>query len=87
MSDQPVSVGRVVHYLSHGTPPGANGEQAYRSECRAAIVTETPSGVFTLGEQPVGLAVLNPEGMFFKRDVPHDEDKNHGGTWHWPERV
>lgn len=80
------SVGRTVHYVSHGTPVR------------------------------VGLAVLNPEGMFFNLGVPYDEpaevdgDPNcsmksaHGtvfrycacgwreaaklgGTWHWPERV
>jgi hypothetical protein len=37
--------------------------------------------------QPVGLAVLNPTGMFFNRDVQHDQDGKAGGTWHWPERV
>lgn len=87
MSEQPVSVGRVVHYLSHGTPPGADGRQAYRSECRAAIVTEVPTAVFEEGAQSIGLAVVNPEGFFFKSAVPQDEDKNRGGTWHWPERV
>jgi hypothetical protein len=82
MSDQPVSVARIVHYVSYGTPGGE-----YPSVCRAAIVTEVPSGVFNLGEQPVGLCVLNPEGLFFNKSVPHDETEKRGGTWHWPERV
>jgi hypothetical protein len=81
MTDMP-SVGRIVHYVSYGTPGGE-----YASVCRAAVVTAVPSGVFELGAMPVDLAVLNPEGMFFNRGVPHSELEHHGGTWHWPERV
>lgn len=83
MSEQKPSVGRIVHYVSYGTPGGE-----YPSVCRAAIVTEArdadrnnPVG------WPVGLAVLNPEGMFFNRGVHQDEDEKRGGTWHWPERA
>lgn len=76
------SVGRIVHYVSYGTPGGE-----YHSECRAAIVTEVPSAVFGEGQQPVGLFVANPTGVFLNRDVPQDEDEHRGGTWHWPERV
>jgi hypothetical protein len=70
------SIGRVVHYVSYGTPGGE-----YTSQCRAAVVTETDTS------DTVGLAVLNPTGMFFNRTIPHDEDDKSGGTWHWPERV
>ncbi len=35
----------------------------------------------------VGLAVLNPSGLFFDRGVRQDEDGKAGGTWHWPERI
>lgn len=85
------SVGRVVHYVSYGTPGGE-----YPSECRAAIVTAVdeyqPSDGF-VGH--VDLCVLNPTGLFFNRGVHYDEGTvgdNHvrthrGGTWHWPERV
>jgi hypothetical protein len=74
------SVGRIVHYRSYGTPGGE-----YPSVCRAAIVTEADSSE---GVTDVGLCVLNPEGMFFNRDVPHAHaDQPAGGTWHWPERV
>ena len=73
------SVGRIVHYVSYGTPGGEFG-----SECRAAIVTETDPGDPV---ERVGLCVLNPTGQFFNRTVPHSEDENQGGTWHWPERV
>jgi hypothetical protein len=95
------SVGRTVHYVSYGTPGGE-----YKSECRAAIVTEVGE-VWVPEDQeppegtPVGLAVLNPSGMFFNRGVmQHEGDTGsdhsgeeipaksyRGGTWHWPERV
>jgi hypothetical protein len=57
------SVGRIVHYVSYGTPGGEYGK-----ECRAAVVT-------AVREQPgeVDLAVLNPEGMFFNREVEHHD--------------
>ncbi|MCX4470470.1 hypothetical protein OOK41_09140 [Micromonospora sp. NBC_01655] len=89
--EQMPSVGRIVHYVSHGTPPRSDGTQAFASECRAAIVTEVT--VHPDADGTVGLAVLNPTGMFFNREVPHAEDKaagdaeHPGGTWHWPERV
>lgn len=81
----PPSVGRIVHYVSYGTPGGE-----YASECRAAVVTEVGDFLSQAGasrEGYVGLCVLNPTGQFFKRAVPHDEDEKRGGTWHWPERV
>jgi len=81
------STGRVVHYVSYGTPGGE-----YTSECRAAIVTEVgevfvPDGQPVPEGTPVGLAVLNPTGMFFRQGVMQDETVHAGGTWHWPERV
>jgi hypothetical protein len=74
------SVGRIVHYVSYGTPGGE-----YTSQCRAAIVTQVTEDP-DAGDA-VSLAVLNPEGMFFNRHVPHEEDGYVGGTWHWPGRV
>ena len=74
------SVGRIVHYRSFGTPGGE-----YLSACRAAVVTEVddPSD----GNTSVGLAVLNPTGLFFNQRVPYagDGGRPRGGTWHWPE--
>jgi hypothetical protein len=70
-------VGRFVHYVSYGTPGGE-----YKSECRAAVVTE----VNPTDPDVVGLCVFNPTGLFFNRAIEHDSD-SHGGTWHWPERV
>lgn len=86
------SVGRVVHYVSFGTPLGPDGSQAFTSKCRAAII----AGVHDLGGpygnpedlpiEPVDLVVLNPTGLFFN-EAEHDEHDKQGGTWHWPERV
>lgn len=82
MGEQAPSVGRIVHYVSYGTPGGE-----YVSECRAAVITEVLNPTDeTLGNN-VGLCVLNPTGQFFNRNVPLDESGNSGGSWHWPERV
>ncbi len=90
MSEQKPSVGRVVHYVSHGTPPRRDGSQAYTSRCRAAIVTEVcdiAHGMPTEAWECASLVVLNPTGQFFNEHVLQDEDAHAGGTWHWPERV
>ena len=77
------SVGRIVHYVSYGTPGGEYGK-----ECRAAIVTQA-NGPGADQHERVGAAVLNPSGMFFHEDLPELDPAVHGyrgGTWHWPER-
>jgi hypothetical protein len=88
------SVGRVVHYVSYGTPGGE-----YKSVCRAAVVAAVPT-LGELGEEWDGaevvldLAVLNPTGVFFNRCGQDDQSSvpvaarltNKAGTWHWPER-
>jgi hypothetical protein len=72
------SVGRIVHYVSYGTPGGE-----YPSVCRAAVITAVNTD-----DGNVDLCVLNPEGMFFNRGVELGGDRLHqGGSWHWPERV
>ena len=74
-----VTVGRIVHYVSYGTPGGE-----FAPEHRAAIVTEVAEpGTNAI----VGLCVLNPTGMFFNRGVFYDETAASPGSWHWPERV
>lgn len=78
MAQQRPSVGRIVHYTSYGTPGGE-----HTRECRAAVVTGVPN---PNNLNVLHLAVLNPEGMFFNKDVTEDEGHT-GGTWHWPERV
>ncbi len=90
------TIGRIVHYVSYGTPPGPDGTQAYPSKCRAAIVADVYSAdnphpgpevlVGVDGAEWVALAVLNPSGMFFN-EACHDETTKLGGTWHWPERT
>jgi hypothetical protein len=89
---QTPSVGRIVHYVSHGTPGGEYGK-----ECRAAIVTQVSPESNAKGDHFVGLCVLNPTGQFFNPAVPYDEwdgteplahlAEPQGGSWHWPERT
>lgn len=80
------SVGRIVHYVSHGTPVRKDGSQAFTSQCRTALVTEVDED----DPDSVGIAVINPTGMFFhslaQGGCVRHEGKS-GGTWHWPERV
>ena len=68
------SIGRIVHYHSYGTPGGE-----YLPEARAAIVTAVA------GEE-VGLAVINPTGLFFNESVRFSETPK-PGHWSWPPRV
>lgn len=80
------SVGRIVHYVSYGTPRGE-----FQSECRAAIIAKVGPEVDGLGpmtgsDETCNLVVLNPQGLFFNV-CDHDEETKKGGTWHWPERV
>ncbi len=87
MPDQQPSVGRIVHYVSHGTPVRADGTQAFTPQCRAAVVTEVS------GDESfkVGLVALNPTGMFFHSladgGCMADFTIGQSGTWHWPGRV
>lgn len=92
------SVGRVVHYVSHGSPVRSDGTQAFTSQCRAAIITEVgdwPDGISEADKPniavPVGLCVLNPTGLFLRSIADggcmQSELGREGGTWHWPERT
>jgi hypothetical protein len=79
------SIGRIVHYVSYGTPGGE-----YTSQCRAAIITgldPEPEKTPEPGQVFADLCVLNPTGQFFDRMCLQDEVDKTGGTWHWPERV
>jgi hypothetical protein len=67
------TIGRIVHYVSYGSKDGR-----YESTCRAALVTETRES------NEIGLAVVNPTGLFFDRQVRQSEGDHAGGTWHWP---
>jgi hypothetical protein len=72
----------VVHYVAYGTPGGE-----YPKTCRAAIVTEEPALEDPKGK--LGLAVLNPTGIFFHAigdgGCEYDRGAVDGGTWHWPQ--
>ncbi|MBZ6207545.1 hypothetical protein KVH31_13655 [Streptomyces olivaceus] len=87
MTDQKPTVGRIVHYVSHGTPVREDGTQAFPPRCRAAVVTE----VDETEPYRTGLAVLNPTGQFCHSlsagGCMADFTENQGGTWHWPERA
>jgi hypothetical protein len=71
------AVGRVVHYVARGSADGM-----FAPVCRAALVSE-------VGDDParVGLAVLNPTGVFFQPladgGVALDAGQTEagGGTW------
>lgn len=80
------TVGRVVHYVSHGSADGT-----YPSICRAAVVSEVPTeieGYYGEGSEPnehhVNLCVLNPTGIFFGQSAHAEPGEMKGGTWHWP---
>ncbi|MCM6774973.1 hypothetical protein NDR87_26370 [Nocardia sp. CDC159] len=78
------SIGRIVHYQSHGTPGGE-----YLPESRAAIVTEVKGCDPALkreGCPHASLAVLTPTGMHFAQEVPFAEQPT-PGHWNWPPRV
>jgi hypothetical protein len=92
------TIGRIVHYVSHGSPVLPDGTQKYQPLPRAAIVTAVPEH---LEQEPydgcpndgtslpivASLCILNPTGMFFDPAVPYSEDPTAGGTWHWPPRA
>lgn len=77
------SVGRMVHYVSYGSPGGE-----YVSECRAAVVVAVDAGMYAGDNlERVTLCVLNPTGVFFNASCAHTETNRPGGSWHWPEVV
>jgi hypothetical protein len=63
-------IGDIVHYVSHGTPLREDGSQAFPSECRAAMITQTsgldPEEYGLVAANAVGLHVVNPTGQFFR---------------------
>jgi hypothetical protein len=71
----PIQVGRTVHYRSRGS-----ADKVFNPRCVAAIVTQVWEG------DRLSLAVLNPTGLFFDKDIEHGIPAQHrlstGGTWH-----
>lgn len=82
------SIGRAVHYTSHGTPIREDGTRSSPPACRAAIITAVKDPAGQAGGGIADLAVLTPIGLLLNQDVSHADAEHHvGGTWHWPERV
>lgn len=82
--DQKPSIGRIVHYVSYGTPKGE-----YNSRCVAAIITdvrEVEDGVNMPSAIEARLKIFNPDGDFNSPWLRYSEN-NSTGSWHWPERV
>ena len=67
----PVRIGRTVHYRSRGS-----ADNQFPPTCVAAIVTALGKG------SDVGLAVLNPSGLFFHEFTEYERTAFAGGTWH-----
>ncbi|MGW4648059.1 hypothetical protein [Kitasatospora sp. NPDC004289] len=95
------TIGRTVHYTSHGSPILPDGTQRYRPLPRAAIITAVPeyltaepydgcpNGTLDHEGQPqwiASLAVLNPTGLLFDEDVPYAAEPT-PGHWSWPPRT
>lgn len=79
---QTPSIGRIVHYHSYGTPGGE-----FKPEPRAAVITEVKTvSAYPQPVEVVGLAVLNPTGMFFNTGVHYSEEPK-PGHWSWPPRA
>ena len=77
MSDkESPTVGKTVYYYAYGTPKG----EFPANVARAAIVTEVDKP--GEAESPVGLAVLNPTGLFFNQHIPYGPGQ--AGHWGWP---
>ncbi len=81
MSKQIPSIGRVVHYYAYGTPGG----EFPAGEPRAAVVTEVNEP--RNPTSAIGLAVLNPQGMFFNRNILKASYPSQPGCWDWPAYV
>lgn len=75
------SVGRVVHYVARGSKDGV-----FPVTCRAAIITEVvPGNAAARDPERVGLAVLNPDGALFARDIRFNETAETPGDPNCPD--
>lgn len=86
MNPSPVrpTVGRIVHYVSFGTPGGE-----YTSQCRAVIVAGVPGPSDSDSRDegmPIDLVVLNPTGVLFNR-CKHDDGAETPGDPNCPSRT
>jgi hypothetical protein len=77
-TDQPVSIGRIVHYRHFGTPGGE-----FSPKDSPAIVT----GVVDAEAGIVSLTVFTDDGGIHPHKAVRHCEQLEGGTWHWPPRV
>lgn len=68
-------ISSAVHYVSHGTPVREDGSQAFRSVCRAAIITEV--GAWITVETAEAASFSRSEG----RPIRHAEQ------WYYSDAV
>jgi len=79
---QPITVGRSVHYMSHGSPDGR-----YKPEIRLAFITAVGDhGTETEENRIVSLYVVTPTGTFHDLACPFSETYQ-PGHWSWQPRV
>ncbi len=76
MSEQKVTVGRIVYYTNLGDADGR-----YPPTQQAAIVTKVHDLI-----PVVSLAILYPTGLFFVQDVEFSVEYKRG-HWSWPKQT
>jgi len=79
-------IGQKVHYVARGSADGF-----YPPVCRLAFITglhdePVPHDDYGAMRLAYDLCVLNPEGMFFNKDVELDPN-GRPGTFHFPWRM
>ena len=74
------SVGRIVHYVSHGSPDGPQRRAAFVTELTEVEVNEQNPAGDGIYRQTVGLMVANPFGLDFPRGVLFDDGAETAGT-------
>ena len=74
------TVGRIVHYHGYGQPA------EYPTEARAAVVTTVPDNDPLDARPAVGLAILDPGGIYFLNYVEYTSEPS-PGCWTWPPRA
>lgn len=78
------SVGRVVHYVAHGSKDGTHPAGVCRAAIIAGLVNDRGQEDLRADEW-CNLVVLNPSGMYF--DICRHDESKAVGTWHWCEYV
>lgn len=84
MSEQRISIGRIVHYIL-----AQDDHTRYPGEHRPAIVVKDNGGSVQLQVFVDGLNDRPGDGgpCLWKTSVLEDGAGKQPGTWHWPERT